>query len=208
MNSLKNPSFSTVAPSTPERVSARRHAVAWFSSASRVNPASPSSDRWMVNARAHSPELVQMLEVALSRRNVLLARRQGQHIAAAALRVDGLAGQPAGHLAHQLVAGGEQADIGAAEVQRIAERLALARPRCRRPSRLAARSGRATPPRRPPRPAARPCHGTPRPGRAGPGDGRTRSASGRRRRRSARRCGPRGPRSPPDRPGIPPTRGR
>jgi hypothetical protein len=39
-----------------------------LSRANRVNPASPSSDKWIVNASEHSPALVQMLLVAFSRR--------------------------------------------------------------------------------------------------------------------------------------------
>ena len=58
--------------------------------------------------------------------DVLLARRQGQHEAAPAFLVDGLAAQAPGHLPHVFLACGEQADIGAAEGERIADRLALA----------------------------------------------------------------------------------
>ena len=56
---------------------------------------------------------------------MLLASRERQHPAAAAVAVDGLADQPAGHLADVFLAGREQPDIGAAEGQRIADRLAL-----------------------------------------------------------------------------------
>ena len=79
-----------------------------------------------MKASAHSPALVQMLEVAFSRRICCSRVRERQHEAALAVGVDGLADQPARHLAHILVAGGEQADIGAAEAQPVADRLALA----------------------------------------------------------------------------------
>ena len=58
--------------------------------------------------------------------DVLLARLQRQHEAAAAVDVDGLAGDPARHPAQVLLAGGEQAERGPAEVEPVAERLALA----------------------------------------------------------------------------------
>ena len=57
---------------------------------------------------------------------MLLAGRKGQHEAALALGVDGLAGQPPGHLPDMLLAAREQADIGPAELQPDADRLALA----------------------------------------------------------------------------------
>ncbi len=56
---------------------------------------------------------------------MLLAGGQGQDEAALALRIHGLAAEPAGDLAQQRLAAGEQADIGAAEVQAVADRLAL-----------------------------------------------------------------------------------
>src|SRR5205823_604923 len=67
-NSLKKLSFSTVTPGTAATRSASCAALAWLSSASRRKPASPSRVRWTVKASAHRPALVQMLEVAFSRR--------------------------------------------------------------------------------------------------------------------------------------------
>ena len=58
--------------------------------------------------------------------DMLLAGGQGQHEAALAFGVDGLAGEPARHLADELLLAGEQADIGPAEIQADADRLALA----------------------------------------------------------------------------------
>ena len=66
-----------------------------------------------------------MLRGRLLAADVLLAGRERQHEAALALRVQGLAAEPAGHLPHERLAAGEQADVGAAEVQRVADRLAL-----------------------------------------------------------------------------------
>src|SRR5687767_13738346 len=57
--------------------------------------------------------------------DMLLARGERQYPAALAVDIDGLAGEAAGHLADELVAGREQPDIGAAEAQWHAERLAL-----------------------------------------------------------------------------------
>src|ERR1041384_246644 len=57
--------------------------------------------------------------------DVLLARRKGEHEAALAFRIDGLANQPARHLPHVLHATCEQADIRSAEIEPIADRLAL-----------------------------------------------------------------------------------
>ena len=56
---------------------------------------------------------------------MLLPRRQGQYEAATTFGVHRLAAVAAGRLAKQLLARGEQADIGAAEVQGVADRLAL-----------------------------------------------------------------------------------
>ena len=55
--------------------------------------------------------------------DVLLAGREGQHPAAPAFGVDGLADEPARHLPHELVAGREQTEIRPAEIERVAERL-------------------------------------------------------------------------------------
>ena len=98
--SLKKVSLSTSTPSTASSFSASWIAFAWLRCASRRSPSSPSNDRWMVKARAHRPELVQMLLVAFFAADMLLAGRQGQHIAPPAVGIDGLAAQPAGHLAH------------------------------------------------------------------------------------------------------------
>ncbi len=57
---------------------------------------------------------------------MLLAGRQGQDEAALALGVDRLAGQPPGHLPNMLFAAREQTDIGSAELQPDADRLAFA----------------------------------------------------------------------------------
>ncbi len=46
---------------------------------------------WIVNASTQRPELVQMFEVAFLAPDMLLARRERQHEAALALRVDRLA---------------------------------------------------------------------------------------------------------------------
>ena len=58
--------------------------------------------------------------------DVLLAGLQREHEPAPAVDVDGLAGDPPGHAAQVLLARGEQAERGAAEVEPVAERLALA----------------------------------------------------------------------------------
>ena len=58
--------------------------------------------------------------------DVLLARLQREHEAAPAVDVDGLAGDPPGHPPQVLLARGEEAERRAAEVEAVAERLALA----------------------------------------------------------------------------------
>ena len=58
--------------------------------------------------------------------DVLLAGRQRQHEAAAAFGVDGLAAEAARHLADELLARGEEADVRSAEGERVADRLAFA----------------------------------------------------------------------------------
>uniref|UniRef100_A0A0N4ZVR4 PE-PGRS family protein n=1 Tax=Parastrongyloides trichosuri TaxID=131310 RepID=A0A0N4ZVR4_PARTI len=57
--------------------------------------------------------------------DVLLARGQGQDEAATAVGVHGFTAVAAGRLAQQLLAGGEQADVGTAKVQGVADRLAF-----------------------------------------------------------------------------------
>ena len=59
--------------------------------------------------------------------DVLLARRQRQAERAIAARVLGLAHQPAGHLAHEFLLGGDDAGERAAVARRNGERLQLAR---------------------------------------------------------------------------------
>ena len=59
--------------------------------------------------------------------DVLLAGRQGQHPAAPAVGIDGLADEPARHLPHVFLAAWRTDRHGAAEIERIAERLALGR---------------------------------------------------------------------------------
>src|SRR5262249_9679578 len=59
--------------------------------------------------------------------DVLLAGRQGQHPTAPTVGVNGLADETSGHLADELVAAGEEAEMRAAEIERVAERLALGR---------------------------------------------------------------------------------
>src|SRR5947208_4598503 len=58
--------------------------------------------------------------------DVLFARRERQHPAAPSLGIGGLADEPTRHLPDKFLAAGEQPDIGAAEIERVAKRLALA----------------------------------------------------------------------------------
>ena len=79
----------------------------------------------------HAGERVQRLRGAdvrggLLAADVLLARLQGEHEPALAVDVLGLAGDPPRHPAHQRLGGGEEAERRAAEVEPVAERLALA----------------------------------------------------------------------------------
>ena len=80
---------------------------------------------WTVNASAHSPLLVQMFEVAFSRRICCSRVRQRQHEAAPPVGIDGLATQPPRHLADMLLATGEQPQIRPAEVKAVADGLPL-----------------------------------------------------------------------------------
>jgi hypothetical protein len=57
--------------------------------------------------------------------DVLLAGLQRQHEAAPAVDIDGLAGDPARHPPHVLIAHGEEAERRSAEVQPVAKRLTL-----------------------------------------------------------------------------------
>src|SRR6266481_4424205 len=55
--------------------------------------------------------------------DVLLAGREGQHPAPPALGVEGLADQPPGHLPDEFLAAREEADMGPAEIERVAKGL-------------------------------------------------------------------------------------
>ena len=103
--------------------------------------------------------------------DVLLTRLQGEHEAAPALGVERLARDPPGHLAYEALGRGEEPERGAAEVEPVAERLALAdahvdaavagRPRPRAADRRRTRaSRRSTCPPRPGWPAPRRCRGS------------------------------------------------
>src|SRR5690348_9711961 len=59
--------------------------------------------------------------------DMLLARRQGQHPAAPASRVERLSDEATRHLADEPVASGEEPDMRAAEIQRVTEGLAFSR---------------------------------------------------------------------------------
>ena len=79
----------------------------------------------------HRPQRVQRLGGAdvvgrLLAADVLLAGLQGEDEAAAAVDVLGFAGDATRHAADQLLAGAEEAERGTAEVEAVAERLALA----------------------------------------------------------------------------------
>ena len=93
---------------------------------------------WMVKASTQRPELVQMFEVALSRRICCSRVESVSTIAAPPFGIDGLAAEPSGHLAQIFRLRGEQADIGPAIDRGRCRSTGLRRPRCRRPWRPAA----------------------------------------------------------------------
>jgi hypothetical protein len=68
VNSLKKLSLTNSTPGTRARRSLAATAFAWLIAASRRKPFSPSRVMWIEKARAQRPELVQMFEVAFSRR--------------------------------------------------------------------------------------------------------------------------------------------
>src|SRR5579862_7707780 len=68
VNSLKNCGVTSDTPLTAASFSASDEARPWLRRASRLNPLSPSSARWIVKARQQRPEFVQILLVAFSRR--------------------------------------------------------------------------------------------------------------------------------------------
>ena len=99
----------------------------------RASSSSPSSTARGGQAAEvdHAGEGVERLRGAdvgggLLAADVLLAGLQREHEAAAAVHVDGFAGDAARHAAQVLLAGGEQAEGGTAEVEPVAERLPLA----------------------------------------------------------------------------------
>src|SRR5579864_5777286 len=58
--------------------------------------------------------------------DMLLPGREGQYEAALSFRIDGLAGEPARHLADMLLAAGEQADVRSSELETHSNTLSLA----------------------------------------------------------------------------------
>ena len=67
-----------------------------------------------------------MLRRRLVAADVLFARGERQHEAALAISVDRFAAEAAWHLAQEFRLAGEETDIGAAEAERHADRLAFA----------------------------------------------------------------------------------
>ncbi|MNE32576.1 hypothetical protein D3C80_1261960 [compost metagenome] len=67
-NSLKKRGVRTSTPGMAARASRVATAFSWLSRAIWRRPVSPSRLMWMVKARQQRPELVQMFDVALSRR--------------------------------------------------------------------------------------------------------------------------------------------
>ena len=78
-----------------------------------------------VDRRAQGQQALVGADVAggLFAADVLLAGLQRQHPAAAAAAIDGLADQPAGHAADELLAAGHDAQVRPAEGHRVAQRL-------------------------------------------------------------------------------------
>ena len=79
-----------------------------------------------MKASAQSTELVQMFDVAFSRRICCSRVERVRTKPRLPSGVDGFAGKPPRHLPNVLLAAGEQADIRAAELQPDADRLAFA----------------------------------------------------------------------------------
>ena len=100
-NSLKNGPRSAAASAraAQRRVCARARARR-LASASRRKPALPSSSGRPSTASAISPWLVQMFDVARSRRMCCSRVGERQHVAAPSVAVDRLADEPARHVAH------------------------------------------------------------------------------------------------------------
>ena len=126
MNSLKNVLLRTSTPFTAASSSASFTAFAWLMRARRFRPASPSSVMWIVKASAAQPRIGADVRRRLVAADMLLAGRQRQHEAAVAVRVHRLAAEAARHLADIFRLRGEETDIRPAEIQRVADRLALA----------------------------------------------------------------------------------
>lgn len=70
--------------------------------------------------------LEQMFDVAFSRRMCCSRACKGEHVAVAPLDVLGPADDAAGHLAHQFLRGGHEAESGAAEADAVADALSVA----------------------------------------------------------------------------------
>ena len=98
---------------------------AWLSRASRVSPVFAEQRQMDRKGERAQPRIGADVAGRLLAPDVLLAGRQGQHPAAPAVGIDGLADEPPRHLADEFVPAGEQAEMGSAEIERVAERLAL-----------------------------------------------------------------------------------
>ena len=107
-------------------LSAAARARAWLSSAQLPKPLLAEQGHVDREGQRAQPRVGADVAGRLLAADVLLAGRERQHEAALAVGVDGLARDPARHLADMLFAAGEQADVGAAEVEADADRLAFA----------------------------------------------------------------------------------
>ena len=93
---------------------------------------------WMVKARQHRPELVQMFEVALSRRMCCSRVDSVSTKPRRPSRIDGLAAEPARHLAHDISGASRTGRHRARRRTARCRSTGPRRRRCRRPSRPAA----------------------------------------------------------------------
>ena len=126
VNSLKKVLLSTSTPRTAREPSGEIDGVGVIDA--REPPQARLAEQRQMNGEGEAAEAGVGADVGgrLVALDVLFARRQRQHEAAPPVRVDRLAAEAPGHLAQIFRSRREEADIRAAEIQAVADRLAFA----------------------------------------------------------------------------------
>ena len=121
VNSLKKFSFKISTPATADSLSASWTALAWLTRASRRSPVSAEQRHMDREGERAQAGIGADVAGRLLAADMLLARRERQHEAAPSVGVDRLAARRPGIWRTILHTRREQPDIGAAEIERVAD---------------------------------------------------------------------------------------